>query len=133
MEKNQCLYHTDHENRIAKTEDSVSELYGKFNDVDKANTRLEVILENLSKLPEAIASLTSSMISIEKNMISMQGEIENNSDKFISLEKKLDGLKDKVGCIDDKDKISILELLKKNWFQIITFVGLLYSLLKKGM
>ena len=123
---NNCLYHESHEERIGRLEEGVKDLSGKFSDIDKANTKLETILENFSKLPEVIEKLGGTMVSIEKNMISMQGEIQNTSDKFTSLEKKLDGLKDKVGAIDEKDKISILEFLKKNWFQIIAIGGVLF-------
>jgi hypothetical protein len=81
-------------------------------------------VEQLSKLPEIIDLMRQSL--------------EQNNNETKTLGKSVDNLAGKIGImekrvteIDNKDKVSILEWVKKNWFTIALTAGMLVLWLKQ--
>jgi DNA repair exonuclease SbcCD ATPase subunit len=123
-----CPFHADHENRIKNNENNVVDLDDRVTKLDKetsvALAKMTTAVEQLSKLPEIIDLMRQSL--------------EQNNNETKTLGKSVDNLAGKIGImekrvteIDNKDKVSILEWVKKNWFTIALTAGMLVLWLKQ--
>lgn len=107
-----CVFHEKLEQRVSDVEDEISELKTKQL-LD--NQKFTMILENLSKLPDAINNM-------EKTLIGMQEEIKRSGDKTESLEKKFDKLNAKVCEIDEDGKFDIRKWIRQNFIALVLAV-----------
>jgi len=126
-----CAHHEDHETRIKKLENSINEMIVKITDIDKettvAITKVAAVVEQLSKLPEAIDLMRQSL---EKN----NHRTEDLTHKVDKISCKIDTMEKRVADIDNKDRISILDFVKKNWVPIFLAAGMLMLwLAQKGI
>lgn len=123
-----CPYHMDHENRIKNNESNVVDLDDRVTRLDKetsvALAKMTAAVEQLSKLPEIIDLMRKSLEQ-NNNETKILG---NNVDK---LTNKIDTMEKRVTDIDNKDKVSILVWLSKNWFTIVITAGMLILWLKQ--
>lgn len=78
--------------------------------------RFTLILENLSRLPDAIDS-------IKDSLVTMQMEIKNANDKTDSLKEKIEKLNNKVCQIDEEGSFNIRQTIKDHFVLAIVFVA----------
>ena len=114
-----CLNAEDHERRIAKLEGQYDELKEQFYEQDKrsevAFTKVTAALENLADLPKTMNDITTTMVA-------MKDSIHDNGVKTDELANTVKNLSSKVSQMDDRDRFSMLEFLKKNWPMIVAVV-----------
>lgn len=121
-----CPYHADHDNRIARLEKNIDELDDRFIDCERNSAvtaeRVANALENLSRLPEAIDSLKETNIKLEN-------KIDNVDNKVNGLTKDFEGIKTEIRVIDDDGKINFRRGFKnwfvKNWISVAIAITLL--------
>ena len=123
-----CPFHADHENRIKNNENNVVDLDDRVTKLDKetsvALAKMITAVEQLSKLPEIIDLMRQSL---EQN----NNETKTLGKNVDKLSNKIDTMEKRVTDIDNKDKVSILAWLSKNWFTIILTAGMLILWLKQ--
>lgn len=124
-----CVLHEGFERRLIDNENSIDNVDKRVIKLEKTtaldNLKFTMLLENLSKLPEAINDM-------KDTMLLMQTEIRETNRKTDDMKNQIDKLSDKVCAIDEADKISILGIIKKNIVSIIFFssgIGLLIKAL----
>lgn len=116
MDEKECLFREGFERRLSTSEEFIIGVDRRVVMLEK-NTALDsqrfsMILENLSKLPEA-------MIDIKNSLLLMQEEIKRSGDKTESLENKLDVLDKKVCTINDENNFNIRLFLKDHIVGVI--------------
>lgn len=117
-----CPNHDSCEKRLTKLEERFDELKEQFWEKDKhfevMYTEISASLTALSGLPKAINEMTSTMVH-------MQDSIDDNGAKTDSLAGTVKHLSAKVDEMDSRDKISLMEILKKNWLPVCALLGCL--------
>lgn len=115
-----CPNHDSCEKRLCKLEERYDELKEQVWEFDKksevAFAKVTSALENLADLPKTMAEMTNTMIA-------MNDAIADNGTKTDDLAKTVKNLSNKVNDIDNKDKVSIMQVLKDNWLMIAALLG----------
>ena len=81
----------------------------------------ENTMKAISDLSGAIKSLKDTNKDIQETLRGMQNEIKDSNKKADGVKEQLEKLDAKVCQIDENDKFSILEFIKKNLVAIIIF------------
>ena len=115
-----CHSHMIHEKQIEQNKKNIEDIQDKMVEIEK-NTALDaqrftLILENLSRLPDAIDS-------IKDSLVTMQMEIKNANDKTDSLKEKIEKLNNKVCQIDEEGSFNIRQAIKDHFVLAIVFVA----------
>jgi len=122
--ENVCVFHETFEKRLDKVEEHGTEIDNKINLIEKDTLldrqKFSMLLDNLSKLPEAINEMN-------KTMRDMQDEIKSSGDKTTSLEKSMKKLTEKVDTIDEEGKFSIRGFIKEHFVGVIISVSCLVA------
>lgn len=125
-----CPNHDSCEKRLCKLEERFDELKEQFWEKDKhfevMYTEISSSLSALSGLPKAINEMTTTMIH-------MQDSINDNGAKTDDLAGTVKNLSAKVDEMDSKDKISIMDTLKKHWLTVAAVLGCLALLGKDAI
>lgn len=122
MGENGCAYHEKLEQRVSEVESEVVDLKTKqLLDIQKSDMLFENTMKAISDLSGAINSLKQTNKDIQETLRGMQNEIKDSNKKADGVKQQLEKLDAKVCQIDQNDKISILEFIKKNFITIIIF------------
>lgn len=126
-----CPYHASHDKSIQEHGARIDDIDGRVTKLDKetsvALAKMTVAVEQLSKLPEIIDLMRQSL---EQN----NNETKTLGKSVDKLAGKIDVMEKRVTEIDNKDKVSILVFLAKNWFTIILTAGMIMLwLTQKGI
>jgi uncharacterized protein YqgV (UPF0045/DUF77 family) len=106
----------DHEKRITKAEDKIS-------DMDKS-LQVSIVktfaaIEKLQELPAVLKSTQETNQDIQKSLITLNNKVDN-------IDNKVGTLSDKVAKIDEDGKFNIREFIKTNWIPLgIGLAGLI--------
>ena len=127
MAENTCPKEGEHERRLQKLETQVESIQNEFHEFDKRSevtfTKVTAALENLADLPKTMTEMTTTLVS-------MKDSINDNGAKTEELAGKVSSLSAKVAELDNRDRMSVLEFLKKNWSSVVLLIaigGLLLS------
>lgn len=125
----ECPFHEDHEHRIKKNEEKVDALSEHLSKIDKETSvsiaKIATALERLTSLPEAIETMRNSLETNNFNTDLLGKQVNDLSTKIVTLDER-------ISDIDGKDKISIIEWVKKNWFSLVSGAAVLLFLLEKA-
>ena len=99
-EQNECVLKEAHEQRFDKIESDIDTIYGKVNKIDKdlavSNSKILTTLESLSKLPEVLTS-------VQTTMVKMQCSIDATNKKTDDLTEDVSSLKQTVSDVEQQD------------------------------
>ena len=117
----ECPYREMIENSVHSNTHKIEALNEKISEFDKSTAvliaHLSDAVDHLSKLPEAIELIRESLDKTNSETASLNGKVDSMSGKIDKMEKR-------VVEIDNRDKISMLDWLKKNWFTIFLTLGM---------
>lgn len=127
-----CSVHELCEARIHRLEEKVEHISNHLSEIDKTTAvdiqkltgALETINSSMESTVSALGGIQKTMSDMQTTMIQMQGEIKSSNEKVNNLEGKVDTLNRKVSAVDEKDKISVIEVLKKHWFEAVLAAGM---------
>ena len=122
-----CEKHGEFEIRLGNVEKKIDEIDTQVDAIDTRvdtlerstaldNQRFTLVLENLSKLPQA-------MDDIKDALVLMKGEIKSAGEQTTRLEQKVDKLDRKVCSIDDESKLNLREWIKQNFIPLAIAVS----------
>jgi len=117
-----CAFHEKLEGRVSDVEDDIANLKTEqLLDIQKSDMLFENTMKAISDLSGAINSLKDTNKDIQETLRGMQNEIKDSNKKADGVKEQLEKLDAKVCRIEENDKFSILELIKKNLVAIIIF------------
>lgn len=125
-----CPKEEDHERRINRLEERVDELKEHFYESDK---HFEVMYTEITGSLKTLAGLPQAMNDMTNTMVAMRDAIDDNGQKTTSLAGEVDKLSAKVDEMDNRDKVSMLEIFKKNWLTIAAILGCILLLGKDAI
>jgi len=119
MGENNCSLHGEIELRLGSAEKDIENIDGRVDVLEKTtaldNQKFTMLLENLSKLPDAIND-------IKDTMLLMQNEIKETNRKTDDMKTQIQKLNDKVCAIDSESMFNLRIWLKQNFISIILAV-----------
>ena len=112
MGENNCSLHGEIELRLGSAEKDIENINGRVDVLEKTtaldNQKFTMLLENLSKLPDAINDM-------KDTMLLMQNEIKETNRKTDDMKTQIQKLNDKVCAIDSEGQFNIRIFIQKNF------------------
>jgi predicted nucleic acid-binding Zn-ribbon protein len=134
-EKIDCVYHIDHENRIAKCENKIEDLDNRLTEVEKKQALTDKEIQSAVKdIAQYMKAMNDTVNKIQEGTSKNSEEIQALSNKMDNREKDLDELKDlksKVTQIDEEGKLNIRLWLKENFIYVAMGVMAIVYLVDK--
>lgn len=117
----ECPYREVIENSVHSNTNKIEALNEKMSEFDKNTAvliaHLSDAVDHLSQLPEAINLIRESLDKTNNETSALTSKVDSISGKIDKMEKR-------VVEIDNRDKISMLDWMKKNWFTIFLTLGM---------
>lgn len=106
-------------------------IYSKLNSNETRISVLEVLVEKLGGLPDAINKLDKNMMLMEQNLKNLNDQIQSMLKREEQSRKENKEQNDKIRDLDNKSKVDILTFLKSNWWKIMISAATLWVIFEK--
>lgn len=106
-------------------------IYSKLNSNETRISVLEVLVEKLGGLPDAINKLDKNMILMEQNLKNLNEQIQSMIKKEEQIRKENKEQNEKIRDLDNKSKVDILTFLKSNWWKIMISAATIWVIFEK--
>lgn len=106
-------------------------IYSKLNSNETRISVLEVLVEKLGGLPDAINKLDKNMMLMEQNLKNLNEQIQSMIKKEEQIRKENKEQNEKIRDLDNKSKVDILTFLKSNWWKIMISAATLWVIFEK--
>jgi chromosome segregation ATPase len=129
MAENRCDEHfLLHEDTLKRHDHEIRDIKTEVNDLrlsqTEVNMKFVIFMESMNKLPDILESMKTSQFELGHEIKGMKNDIQEI--KTCQATVKVD-----LQAVDNKDKVSILGLVKEHIIEIVLAIGLIASLVIK--